>query len=245
MIISTFIKSVLTCAAIVAFAFSSYGQEVTFAKANITVSGGVLTIDGSTPAAPGMMFKFGSIVGVNGFGKRGQEFDPKADVLFDPTDPAHVPYADWGAVPYTKEGEIIHNQSNVLLGKGDPCRLVGLTKDQIRSGKVDNGKWRLPTRVEYEWFIKKYVDPDGEGKHNCWVEKPAPGMLATNGTFFPASGYRYGSDGTHAGAGYGGSYWSNSSYTTTSGWLLIFSSDIANQGSRSRSFGFTVRCVAQ
>lgn len=41
-----------------------------------------------------------------------------------------------------------HNKINVKLGKGDPCKLVGLTKEEIQSGIVDNGQWRMPTHAE-------------------------------------------------------------------------------------------------
>lgn len=242
--ISAFLRFMSLFTAAVAFAFSSYGQEVNCAKANITVKDGVLTIDERNPAVPGLMFKFGSVVGIKGEGKKVKDFNPKSDVLFDPTNPAQSTYADWSSVPYTKENEIIHNQSNVLKGKGDPCRLVGLTKDQIHSGKIDNSKWRLPTREEYEWFVKKYVDPDGDNKHNCWVEKPAPGLLAADGTFFPASGDRIGSRGGFYNVGTSGYYWSAAT-TGTSGYSLHFGTVNVNPAFNfSREIGFPVRCIA-
>lgn len=243
--ISAFLKYMLPFSAVVAFAIPSHGQAVTFAKANITVSGGVLTIDESNPGASGLMFKFGSVVGVKGDGKNGDTFYPAADVLFNPTRPAQAVYADWSAIPYTKEGEIIHNRSNVLRGRGDPCRLVDLTKEQIRSGKVDNGKWRSPTVKEYEWFIKKYVDPGGNDKHNCWVETPAPGLLAADDTFFPAAGYRGSSAGVFYHLGVYGYYWSTSP-NGVYGWNLTFNSiSVYPSNDYRRTFGFPVRCVRQ
>lgn len=41
-----------------------------------------------------------------------------------------------------------HTLSNILGGRGDACRLVGLTIAEIKGGQIDNKQWRLPTRDE-------------------------------------------------------------------------------------------------
>lgn len=181
----TLLSRFFLVAAAVVFPLASYGQEITFAKVNITVVNGTLTIDENDPSVAGLMFKFGSVVGVNSEGENGQAFDPKTDILFDPTSLAKTPYSQWRKVPYTKGSIIIHNHSNVLSGKGDPCRLVGLTNEQINSGEVDNRKWRLPTNKEQEWFVKECIDTLADGGHDYWVEKPVKGLLANDGAFYP------------------------------------------------------------
>ena len=51
-----------------------------------------------------------------------------------------------------------HTAANLQQGRGDPCRLVGYTVQQIRTEldagrRIDNGQWRLPTDAENRAFI--------------------------------------------------------------------------------------------
>ena len=69
--------------------------------------------------------------------------------------------------------------------------------------------------------------------------------------FFPAAGCRNGNDGGLASTGYLGYYWSASSYNPFLSWYMYIGQDIVKQvgggGSGTggyRSFGFSVRCVA-
>ncbi|MDE7356761.1 MAG: DUF1566 domain-containing protein [Rikenellaceae bacterium] len=61
---------------------------------------------------------------------------------------------------------------------------------------------------------------------------------------FPAVGWRYGdSSGSLYGAGAGGRYWSSVAYDSYSAYLLYFDSGDLYVGSRSKQYGFSVRCV--
>lgn len=210
----------------------------------------LLTIDEDNSIAPGLMFKFGSVVGVSAGKKNFQSFNPETDVLFDPTSPAKFSYKRWADVPYTENGKVIHDHPNVMLGKGDPCRLVGLTPEQIRSGEVDNEKWRLPMGIEFEWFMRTYVCRGRSNEHKCWKDSPTYCLLA-NGIFFPAAGYRLSSNGAVKDKRWGGHYWCSSQ---TDKWgkffsyYLYFDSGIANINSAHSaeySAGYSVRCVRQ
>ena len=55
-----------------------------------------------------------------------------------------------------------HTVANVIKGKGDPCRLVGMDLNKIKTypgtltyTDIDNGIWRLPTFQENIWFTEK------------------------------------------------------------------------------------------
>ena len=63
--------------------------------------------------------------------------------------------------------------------------------------------------------------------------------------FFPAAGYRNWQSGAPVGRNSEGLYWFSSASTITSGWALHFDKVTARPESYTRTFGFSVRCVAQ
>ena len=66
----------------------------------------------------------------------------------------------------------------------------------------------------------------------------------TTGLFLPAAGYRSNSDGTLLFRGYIGYYWSsteNGSYA----WYLRFNNGNAGTSNDLRTYGMSVRCVAE
>ena len=94
-------------------------------------------------------FKFGSVIALS----CANEWSSK-EVAYNPSKLSLDVLNTWEGVPYwigtTVVGSVSHNAQTVSEGMGDPCRLVGLTDDDISSGKVDNGEWRLPTQEEHE-----------------------------------------------------------------------------------------------
>jgi hypothetical protein len=69
-----------------------------------------------------------------------------------------LPINNYSDVPFTANANVSHSAGDVKLGKGDPCRLVGLDLANIRTKttaqlmvspiEYDNGIWRLPTETE-------------------------------------------------------------------------------------------------
>ena len=151
---------------------------------------GKLTVDG-TAGARTIYFKYGSLVGIaaTSYDIYGNE---RGSVVYNPTDDTYGSYSN---IPYSLKNPITHNNDSVAIGKGDPCRLVGLTVEQIKSGTIDNGKWRLPTYEECD-NDNKVVLPVGEwgdvngqkGKYISFASYasmfyPALGLLYLNGSF--------------------------------------------------------------
>jgi uncharacterized protein (TIGR02145 family) len=66
----------------------------------------------------------------------------------------------------------------------------------------------------------------------------------TSGLFLPAAGYRYNSNGTLIYRGDNGIYWS-STENGSNAWSLYFSNGYANTDSNTRTYGMSVRCVAE
>ena len=142
------------------------------------------------PTDAGLYFKFGSVVGVfsdvtpdgttGTILKLPATIDPAYASFIASRDIAWYPNSispaitNWATVPcfntlsdypssklITPE-EGYHTESRVRAGKGDPCRLVGMDLDFIKTSSasqltyahIDNGIWRLPTVQENEWFTE-------------------------------------------------------------------------------------------
>ena len=119
-------------------------------------SDGKLTVTAVTDndlAARTVFFKGGSVIAHGSRRANWKNAEGVNQVVFNPS--GIESFANWTDVPNGPTQGITaeyHNVAgNIAAGHGDPCRLVGLTVDEIKSGsKIDNKLWRLPTREEYE-----------------------------------------------------------------------------------------------
>jgi len=126
------------------------------------------------PRDAGLLFKFGSVVGIYTdhhhvkdltppFTPSSDSYDP-GDVPWSPTSPSTT-YSTYTSIPYTTLPTAInngyHNTTNVKAGKGDPCRLIGLNWMTIQNAPdassltiddIDNKVWRMPTIAEIALF---------------------------------------------------------------------------------------------
>lgn len=139
-------------------------------------------------------------------------------------------------------GSKYHTLSNITQGKGDPCKLIGLTIAEIKNGtKIDNGLWRMPTHEENLAFaglrgmtatyqpspapaISAYPAydtsrtppgawlPVGGGSH--FNQNTGRFINTSNGSFLPAMGLRN-DVGTILSANTALYYWSNTPVTGT------------------------------
>mgnify|MGYP005928683975 FL=1 len=135
-------------------------------------------------------------------------------------------------------------------GKGDICKYL----TEQAPGKLIHGKkWRMPTSQEFDGSYSfagnwNYVtSPSDAGGFNM-LSNGRVTKAAANGnaaTVFPASGYRYGSNGQLNNVGYYGSYWSGSPNGTDGYGLTFLSGRVGPVNYSNRSYGFSVRCVAE
>lgn len=106
-------------------------------------------------------FKYGSLIAVrnNLEANTAVPFVPPVsadnleDILWYPSSYGN-PYTkitNWGEIPYVAAGaDIPLDNSQVTQGYGDPCKLVGLSPEQIfNEGIVDNKQWHMATPEEY------------------------------------------------------------------------------------------------
>jgi hypothetical protein len=201
-----------------------------------------------------LFFQFGSVVGfTNTMAVNGTAWPGASAVKFNPVtgSPSYDIYTtipNWNGST-TTDGYIssssYHTLANVKAGRGDPCKLVGLTVAQIQAGTYDSGLYRLPTQAENE----AYLNPTFVAGSNGWTAGVAPtaGIHTSAGiatTFLPASGYRYAIDGANHGVGGLGVYWSSRPGSATEGYRLYFVED--NVFSASNYYareGYPIRCV--
>lgn len=153
------------------------------------------------PSYDGDRFTFDDIV----FNPSNRVFDSRP-LWIQWNDIPNMPNESLGTAPRATPEDGFHVLSNILKkGWGDPCRLVGLTIDQIKGGMIDNKQWRLPTHWE--------LDQDFNHSHSGvrWNQGAVlQAQLTGKGHSFVASGIRYGDSGS-----VGGSAWTNSMTTST------------------------------
>jgi hypothetical protein len=202
-----------------------------------------------------LYFKFGGVVGVSNVVAPNGTAWPGADaVKFNPVT-GSPDYADYTTIPFwngtdTSDGYIsstsYHTKDNVLAGRGDPCKLVGLTITQIRAGAVDNGKFRLPTNAEN---IAAYSSPTYVAG-NGWVTGTTPTAGIHTGnidtSFLPAAG-EWAVSGISNQVGYQGHYWSSRAYDSQKGYFLQFGKDYVDTSEfyYYARLSCSVRCVPQ
>ncbi len=152
--------------------------------------------------------------------------------------------------------------ANVRAGKGDPCRLVGLTVAEIRAAANDtdwdtlmsNSQWRMPTNDENKEFSGNHesgaYDDDNVTKYGSpetW-SKTDPGFITflnAGNAKLPAPGCRN-TSGVVSNQGATGYYWSSTRLDAAKGRMLYFySTYITPSGNSDRSTGLTIRCVPQ
>lgn len=156
-------------------------------------------------------FKFGGVVG---FTSVDSAYSPD-EIKFDP---AGGTYASWSDIPAYAPADFeagrtnistryaygiddyYHSGANVKAGKGDPCRLVGLTGAAIRNMSAEeidryNSGWRTPTIEENADFMNVSTLYYGGGSTTAlpgatypyWGPDPAGGI---DGGWFPIVGPR-------------------------------------------------------
>ena len=98
--------------------------------------------------------------------------------------------------------------------------------------------WRVPTREEQQKLF------DAEKVVNEWTTQNG---VTGSRLFLPAAGYRNGSDGALYYAGALGSYWSSAARESYESYAygLGFNASYADWHSSSRSYGFSIRAVAE
>ncbi|GHV58989.1 hypothetical protein FACS1894182_12390 [Bacteroidia bacterium] len=238
-------------------------EAVKFVASNIYWDGNKLTFDTytTTPSMSsmqkqGVMFKWGSLVGVSCPGTAGNQTTAwdAGSAVYVPTNNTGTAWTattatakgwtNWSNIPYVNDGYTSTSSTDSHLTdltadystlQGDICRFI-------------NPAYRMPTVSEFgskpDYNLSQVVLSN--------VATSATGQTAlssgatytpSNGMFFPASGFRN-PDGIVYYVGSGGDYWSSSAGSNSShAYGLTFSSGSAFTYSGDQTYGFAVRCV--
>ncbi len=188
------------------------------AKGNL-ISNGMNGAKIGKPTDGGLYFQFGSLIGWSETGD-------------NPTIVAK-PIGYTGSTTWSKNWKGSPSNENVALGTGDPCKhYLGRT-------------WRLPTKEECKTIINEANNSTSWQAIEGWSWHSSPaGMLHHSGLFFPAFGYRSGSNGHLSLLGSDSYYWSASPSGDSNGYGLFANNNfVSPHDNNIRSDGFTIRCV--
>jgi uncharacterized protein (TIGR02145 family) len=219
-----------------------------------------------------LVFKFGGVVGMD---LNGTTF-ALSNIKFNPT--VDVSITGWGVIETNGEANMVpgftaadytagirnvsattyHKIANVKEGKGDPCKLVGLTIEQIKAGVIDNGQWRLPTNIENQSFVGSSANQSAGSAYYTYTANAAdstnPAVCTfsagtANGAQLPAAGYRFRNSGGISNLGDRGFYWSSEPYSGSGGYSLVLHDTTvfpSNADTYHRyGMAMSVRCVPQ
>jgi hypothetical protein len=214
-----------------------------------------------------LFFKFGGVVGFT----NGEDWDTYTSVKFNPSLTEITGYGtsqsdsalpsipsftttDWNNDIRNVSSTTYHTLDNVRAGKGDPCKLVGLTVEQIQAGVIDNGLYRLPTDAENQAFLGS-SSTTNDPTYSTWTvngENEANPLTRTfhksdpANAVLPAAGIRQFNGGTVGSRGTKGYYWSSTPSGRWDGNRLDFTDAYVSPSiASSYGYGNAVRCVTK
>jgi hypothetical protein len=195
-------------------------------------------------------FKWGSVIGFDNLSLHtafNSDFATANNaVKFNPM-PTSSSFSTYGNVPYSSGSNIeTTNYTNTRAGKGDPCKLIGLTVAQLRGitndsdltalldGRGDDYKnWAMPTSAQNITFVGTSTNTS-HGTYTT-ASPTSPAWSATNpgyvtflqggNAILPAAGYRD-TSGAVALQGTGGYYWSATPSSTLACSLYFNSTNV-------------------
>ena len=149
--------------------------------------------------------------------------------------------------------ELIQNPST-HYGKGDGTNYVPIAS----TSDLTNDWWNPETKTLYDPCPNGYRIPKlgtyGTGSevatHPDWSDWSEGGLKSgrtfKNTSFFPASGIRGYNNGTYVRVPTEGSYWAATSHSTINGYFMKFTSSFVDPNrTASRSWGLSLRCIAE
>ena len=105
--------------------------------------------------------------------------------------------------------------------------------------------YRVPTMEEIESLLNETYVERAWTTVNGWLCIKFTDKNNGNSIFLPAAGYRSGGDGALNFIGVGGKYWSSTEHVTTTAYRLYFFSNYADLYNENRTYGFSIRPVAE
>lgn len=191
------------------------------------------------PQNYGALFQFGGIVA--------WEYKPnqnKERAIFCPVVGLEWHNSNW-------RSDALHTLSNLKVGKGDPCRLVGYSQAEVQEmlgiGIIpDNKTWKTPAWVDNDPIFHVVANrPSGWSVVSRVNGHFFPYVTSTD-NFLPAAGIAWDAGWMEPTRGEIGAYWTNSPQDVDQGRLLYFSRTIVDKYYVfKQACSLSVRCVRQ
>lgn len=181
--------------------------------------------------------------------------NPKADP-FTPSWEIVGGYWQWGRKEMAASGPLgpgsapSNTKDGEISGWNDAPAPDGSWSD---NRKTSNGPcptgFRVPTRAQWDDVLEN----NAISRIGTWEISStnySSGLNIGDKLFLPAAGERYGGDGALSFRGRNGYYWSSTVSDNNDAWYMYFNSSLADTddfigGSYGRSYGLSVRCVAE
>ena len=191
------------------------------------------------PTNYGTFFQFGSVIGWNW---------NSITANYNPTNNASL--INWNINWSNGNKNVVHSHAELILGRGDPCRLAGYKTSDIKNALAaglapDNGLWRMPTNEENIVFGSSATAWTSIDDIAGWIVAEAGNP---NGIFLPAAGRRIAESALYGQRGATGFYVSSTvDNTTLLPYLIYFNDQLFNESDLrdGQAQGYSVRCVRQ
>ena len=203
---------------------------------------GQLTLTGDNdPTAQTVYFKYGSVVAISS-----RNVDWSSDeIMYNPSTKPNTDCVNWDDVPFVADGSIVsHTWGDVQQGKGDPCRLIGITPT---ADKFDNGLWCLPSKAEYGTATLTTAPWAATGNQgNGTVDYPGREIKLVRETKFqPAAGYRTYNEGKVSDQKTLGLYWTVEGFNPFGYCINFNSASVISNDLHQPMEAMPIRCVPQ
>ncbi len=156
-------------------------------------------------------------------------------------------YWQWGRSAQAAEGPTATDpKGGAISGWNTTDAANGSWADGSKTGNDPcPAGYRVPTKEQWVGVIANNTKSD-IGTFNNSDTNYGAGVKFGNQLMLPAAGYRIFNDGAVSTRGYLGAYWSSTEYDTYAGFRMGFTSGInANMANYNRTFGLSVRCIAE
>lgn len=147
--------------------------------------------------------------------------------------------------------DALHTLSNLRVGKGDPCRLVGYTQREIQEmlaiGIIpDNKTWKTPAWIDNDPVFHVMLSrPSGWNTASGVSGHFFPYATSTD-NFLPAAGLAWDAGWMEPSRGVSGAYWTNQPQDIDQGRLLYFNRTTVDKNYVfKQSCSLSVRCIRQ